>query len=53
LSDTGDEIFLDRDQEIDRLCRSIEFMIEDHKQELMVNKLEHQTMEKESGNVEI
>jgi hypothetical protein len=39
LTDTGYEIFFGRGQEIDRLCRSIEFMIEDHEQELMVNNL--------------
>jgi hypothetical protein len=33
LTDTGYESFLDRDQQIDRLCRSIEFMTEDHDQE--------------------
>jgi hypothetical protein len=39
LTDTGDEIFLDRDQEIDRLCRSVEFMIEDHEREHTVTNM--------------
>jgi hypothetical protein len=39
LTDTDDWISFDRDQEIDRLCRSIKFMIEDHKHELMVDNL--------------
>jgi hypothetical protein len=52
-TNTGDENFLDRDQEIDRLCHSIKFMIEDHEQELVVdNSNIRQQKERESGNVE-
>jgi hypothetical protein len=39
LTDTGDEIFFDRDQEIDRLCQSIEFMIEDTERDRKINIL--------------
>jgi len=39
LTDAGDEIFFDRAQDIDRLCRSIEFEIEDQEREWKMNKL--------------
>jgi hypothetical protein len=39
LTGTGDEIFFDRNQEIDRLCQSIEFMIEDTEHDHKINSL--------------
>jgi hypothetical protein len=39
LTDTCDEIFFDQDQEIDRLCRLIEFEIEDHEHGQKIHSL--------------
>jgi hypothetical protein len=39
LTDTGDEIFFDREQETDRLCRSVEFEIEETERGREMNNL--------------